>query len=101
MRLEPEGGERERARASEARAQPEVGFSPRASGAGVYGEGPPPFPSPPWASDPDPAWSGGERGGGRWGGAALNSPMCGPRFGVGRLNLFRVGGREANGPMGS
>lgn len=64
MRLEPEGGERERARASEARAQPEVGFSPRASGAGVYGEGPPPFPSPPWASDPDPAWSGGERGGG-------------------------------------
>lgn len=45
MRLEPEGGERERARASEARAQPEVGFSPRASGAGVYGEGPPPFPA--------------------------------------------------------
>lgn len=31
MRLEPEGGERERARASEARAQPEVGFSTRAS----------------------------------------------------------------------
>lgn len=36
MRLEPEGGERERARASEAQAQPEVGFSTRAS---VYGEG--------------------------------------------------------------
>lgn len=31
MRLEPEGGERERARASKARAQPEVGFSTRAS----------------------------------------------------------------------
>lgn len=36
MRLEPEGGERERARASEAWAQPEVGLSTRVS---VFGEG--------------------------------------------------------------
>lgn len=36
MRLEPEGGERERARASEAWAHPEVGLSTRVS---VYGEG--------------------------------------------------------------
>lgn len=35
MRLEPEGGERERARASEAWAQLEVGFFTRVS---VYGE---------------------------------------------------------------
>lgn len=31
MRLEPEGGERERAQASEAWAQPEVGLSTRVS----------------------------------------------------------------------
>lgn len=29
------------------------------------------------------------------------TPPCGPQFGVRRINLFRVGGREANGPMGS
>lgn len=58
------------------------------------------LPSPLWASDPDPAWFWGRRGGGD--GVELpQTPPCGPRFGVRRINLFRVGGREANGPMGS
>lgn len=67
---------------------------------------PPPFPTlcgPPLIRiRPGLGVAGGGNGGREGVGVELpQTPPCGPQFGVRRINLFRVGGKEAIGPVSS
>lgn len=102
MRLEPEVGESEkRARASEAWAPPEVGPTLPWPVSVEKTRGPPPFPT--LCGPPLIRIRLGLGGGGREGGGVElpHTPPCGPQFGVRRIKLFRVGGKEAIGPGSS
>lgn len=101
MRLEPERGERGRARASAAWAPPEVGPALPWPLPVKTTRGPPPFPArcgpPRIRIRPGLGVVVGEGGGVE----LPQTPPCGPQFGVRRINLFRVGGEEAIGPGSS